>query len=50
MGAYALRRLIWIPITVVLITIIVFLMVRFIPGNVIDLLMTQLQTSTGQLP
>lgn len=48
MGAYALRRILWIPVTVILITMIVFLMVRFIPGNVIDLLMTQLQTTTGQ--
>ena len=43
-----LRRILWIPVTVILITMIVFLMVRFIPGNVIDLLMTQLQTTTGQ--
>ena len=48
MGAYVIRRLLWIPITVVLITIIVFLLVRFIPGSVIDLLMTQLTTAGGQ--
>ena len=48
MGAYVVRRLIWIPITVFLISIVVFLMVRFVPGNVIDMLMTQLQTAGGQ--
>ena len=43
MGAYAIRRLIWIPITVILVSMIVFLLVRFIPGNVVDLIIAQMQ-------
>ncbi len=49
MGAYVARRLLWIPITVFLISIVVFLLVRFLPGNVIDLLISQLQPSAGQM-
>ena len=49
MGSYILRRLLWIPITVVLISIVVFLLVRFLPGNVIDLLISQLMPSAGQM-
>ena len=49
MGAYALRRLLWIPITIFLITVIVFLMVRFIPGNVIDLILAQMQPVAGTI-
>jgi peptide/nickel transport system permease protein len=49
MGSYILRRLLWIPITVVLISIVVFLLVRFLPGNVIDVLISQLQPSAGQM-
>jgi len=48
-GAYVARRLLWIPITVFLISIVVFLLVRFLPGNVIDLLISQLQPSAGQM-
>jgi peptide/nickel transport system permease protein len=48
-GAYVVRRLLWIPITVFLISIVVFLLVRFLPGNVIDLLISQLQPSAGQM-
>jgi len=48
-GAYVLRRLLWIPVTVFLISIVVFLLVRFLPGNVIDLLISQLQPSAGQM-
>ena len=43
MGAYAIRRLIWIPITVILVSMIVFLLVRFIPGTVVDLIIAQMQ-------
>ena len=49
MGAYVVRRLLWIPVTVFLISIVVFLLVRFLPGNVIDLLISQLQPSAGQM-
>ena len=43
MGAYAIRRLLWIPVTVILVSMIVFLLVRFIPGNVVDLIIAQMQ-------
>ena len=42
MGAYTIRRLLWIPVTVILTTIIVFLLVRFIPGNIIDLIASEM--------
>ena len=42
MGAYAIRRLLWIPVTVILTTMIVFLLVRFIPGNVVDIIEAQM--------
>ena len=38
MGAYVIRRLLWIPVTIILVSMIVFLMVRFIPGTIIDLI------------
>jgi len=47
MGAYLVRRLIWIPITVILVSVIVFLMVRFIPGNIVDIIVNQLSLSYG---
>ena len=47
MGAYAIRRLLWIPVTVILVSIIVFLMVRFIPGNIVDLIRAEMQPSAG---
>ena len=42
MGAYAIRRLLWVPVTVFLVSVFVFLLVRFIPGNIVDLLLAQL--------
>jgi peptide/nickel transport system permease protein len=42
MGAYAIRRLLWVPVTVFLVSVFVFLLVRFIPGNIVDLLEAQL--------
>jgi peptide/nickel transport system permease protein len=36
MGTYALKRLLWIPVTVIIVSMIVFLMVRFIPGSIVD--------------
>jgi len=41
MGTYTIRRLLWIPITVIAVSIVVFLMVRFIPGNIVDLIIAQ---------
>ena len=46
MGAYAIRRLLWIPVTVIVVSIIVFCLVRWIPGNVVDLIIAQ-QLPTG---
>ena len=47
MGSYAIRRLIWIPVTVILVSMLVFLMVRFIPGTVVDLIIAQMQPTAG---
>jgi len=47
MGAYAIRRLLWIPLTVILTTMIVFLLVRFIPGNVVDIIEAQMAANGG---
>ena len=49
MGAYAMRRLLWIPVTVILTTMIVFLLVRFIPGNIIDIMESEIGASGGQV-
>lgn len=50
MGAYVIRRLLLIIPTLFLVTILVFLMIRLIPGNVIDLMMSQnmFQTMIGR--
>ena len=51
MGSYTIRRLIWIPVTVILVSMIVFLTVRFIPGSIIDVMESQIaQFSSGPLP
>jgi len=51
MGAYTIRRLIWVPVTVILVSMIVFLIVRFIPGNIIEIMESQIaQFSSGPLP
>ena len=42
MGAYTIRRLLWIPVTVILVSMIVFLTVRFIPGNIVDIMESQM--------
>jgi len=47
MGAYAIRRLLWIPVTVILATIVVFLLVRFIPGDIIDTIQAQMEANGG---
>jgi peptide/nickel transport system permease protein len=48
MGAYAIRRLTWIPITIILTSMFVFSLVRFIPGSVVDLIVAQIQAGAGQ--
>jgi peptide/nickel transport system permease protein len=45
MAAYAIRRLLLIIPTFLLITILVFLSSRFIPGDVIDMMLAQMNTS-----
>ena len=47
MGAYAIRRVLWIPVTLVVISIIVFLLVRWIPGNIVDEIIAQQLPSAG---
>ena len=47
MGAYAIRRLLWIPVTVILTTMIVFLLVRFIPGTIVDIIESQMAANGG---
>ena len=47
MGTYVMRRLIWIPVTVILVSMLVFLLVRFIPGTIVDLIVAQMQPTAG---
>ena len=50
MRAYVIRRLLLIVPTLFLVTILVFLTVRFIPGSVIDLMVAEMsmEASLGQ--
>jgi peptide/nickel transport system permease protein len=48
MGAYAIRRLLWVPVTVILISMVVFLLVRFIPGNIVDLIISEEQPTSSE--
>src|SRR5512147_780142 len=50
MRAYVIRRLLLIIPTLVLVTILVFMTVRFIPGSVIDLMVAEMsmEASLGQ--
>jgi peptide/nickel transport system permease protein len=45
MAAYAIRRLLLIIPTFLLISVLVFLSARFIPGDVIDMMLAQMNTS-----
>jgi peptide/nickel transport system permease protein len=45
MAAYTIRRLLLIIPTFLLITVLVFLSTRFIPGDVIDMMLAQMNTS-----
>jgi len=47
MLAYAIRRLLLIIPTLVLVTMIVFLSVRFIPGSVVDMMVSQMSSQGG---
>lgn len=47
MRAYVIRRLVLIIPTLFLATLIVFFMVRLIPGNIIDLMVSEQQSGTG---
>ena len=47
MRAYTIRRLLLIIPTMFMVSIIVFMLVRFIPGDVIDMMMAQMQEQSG---
>ena len=48
MLTYTVRRVILVPITLILVSMIVFLMVRMVPGTVVDIIVAELsQTSIG---
>jgi peptide/nickel transport system permease protein len=47
MRAYIIRRLFLIIPTLLLITILVFLLVRFVPGDVIDMMLAQMSEQSG---
>ena len=49
MRAYIIRRLLLVIPTLFLLTIIVFLTVRFIPGDVIDVMVIELQYTAGDI-
>jgi peptide/nickel transport system permease protein len=50
MTTYAIRRLMLLPLTLVLVTIIVFMLVRLVPGSIIDLIEAELtQSEAGQI-
>jgi peptide/nickel transport system permease protein len=47
MTAYAIRRLLLLVPTLFVVTLVVFLTVRFIPGDVIDMMSAQMGSSGG---
>ena len=47
MLAYTIRRLLLIIPTMILVTMIVFLSVRFIPGSVVDMMVSQMSSQGG---
>ena len=47
MKAYSIRRLLLIIPTLWLLTLIVFFMVRFIPGDVIDIMVDKMELDAG---
>ena len=48
MRAYLTRRLLLVIPTLLLVTIIVFLLVRFIPGNVLDMMVAEMSSTSGE--
>ena len=48
MGAYLTRRLLWVPVTIILVSIVCFIMVRFVPGNAIDLIQAEMSSVSNQ--
>lgn len=48
MRSYILRRIVLIIPTLVIVTILVFLVVRFVPGTVLDLMVSDHATESGQ--
>ena len=49
MGAYLIRRLLLTIPTLLLVTMIVFALVRFIPGDVVEMMAIEMAESGGQL-
>jgi len=47
MGSYLVRRIILIVPTLIISSLIIFIIIRLIPGNVIDLMTSQLSLSTA---
>ena len=47
MRAYAVRRLLMVIPTLFLVTVLVFLSVRFLPGDVIDVMQARLEATQG---
>ena len=48
MRSYLIRRLILTIPTLILVTMIVFMLVRFIPGDVLDMMVAEMSAETGE--
>ncbi|MEK7354185.1 MAG: glutathione ABC transporter permease GsiC, partial [Chloroflexota bacterium] len=48
MRAYLTRRLLLTIPTLLLVTIIVFMLVRFIPGSVLDMMVAEMSATSGE--
>ena len=49
MRAYVIRRVLLVIPTLFILSILVFLSVRFIPGDVVDAMVGQLQSTIGNI-
>ena len=47
MGAYASRRLLWAAVTIILTSMVVFLLLRFIPGNILNIIQENMAANGG---
>jgi len=47
MGAYASRRLLWAALTIILTSMVVFLLLRFIPGNILNIIQENMAANGG---